>query len=495
MIIIDIDNNMSIDAFASTIDKANQVANIWYLRTLTLMGRVLVINKLIESLFVHKCTVLCNMSKNQICKLYEIISRFLWKGRRSKIPLHLLQKSKNCGGLRLVDLEAKQDSLKIQWVANIADSKFLQAFVYDYLFPVIKEYIWVCNLEANDVVHIISVNSFWRQVLFAWWKRNYKDPQSAEEVLEQVIWLNSGIKVNNKLLLYEQCIKQGIYTLDDLYDRGNCRFLDYEQFRQKYVNANLCWIDYIAILDAIPKVWRLFIRNEVGQIGERQESLWESICARDKVANFMYRSMIYDQTAIIKYVRMWNERLQCTLMPVEFLEFFDNLYKISNSTKLRDFQYRLLLGKVYTNKVLFHWGIAPNKLCTFCKQEEETVLHLIVECPQVQQLWNCARELAEEMGVRASFGVKEIIFNTLHVQPKHLLNCIALHIKQFIYRCKCQQKKPLLGMWTTEFDKLYAIEYYNASIENRLSKHMKKWSPLYPELCDTNDSETDFTPL
>ena len=89
------------------------VLNSWIHRGLTLMGKVLVINTLMGSLFVYKMTVLRNIDKAISTKFYETIHRFLWKGR-ARIPFQILHSDKEQGGLCLVNLICKQEALKVQ---------------------------------------------------------------------------------------------------------------------------------------------------------------------------------------------------------------------------------------------------------------------------------------------------------------------------------------------------------------------------------------------
>ena len=61
------------------------------------------------------------------------------------------------------------------------------------------------------------------------------------------------------------------------------------------------------------------------------------------------------------------ERQQLTLNTTFSQEDFLELFKVSNtatlSTKLKDFQYRILHGALITNSHLFKWKIKPNDLC------------------------------------------------------------------------------------------------------------------------------------
>ena len=42
------------------------------------------------------------------------------------------------------------------------------------------------------------------------------------------------------------------------------------------------------------------------------------------------------------------------------------------------------------------------------------------------------------------YGIQQIIFNTVVEQPQHVINVIVLCAKQYIYRCKCKEFKPVI---------------------------------------------------
>ena len=53
--------------------------------------------------------------------------------------------------------------------------------------------------------------------------------------------------------------------------------------------------------------------------------------------------------------------------------------KVTISTKLRDFQYRLLHKKIPTNKELCWWKIKSYDMCPWC-QELDSIKHMLFEC-------------------------------------------------------------------------------------------------------------------
>ena len=65
---------------------------------------------------------------------------------------------------------------------------------------------------------------------------------------------------------------------------------------------------------------------------------------------------------------------------------FVNLLSVSSETFIRSFQLKLL-DIVFTNKRLAKIGYVPHDTCTFCKEETETIYHLIYGCPFTLLFW------------------------------------------------------------------------------------------------------------
>lgn len=83
------------------IDKAEAIVNLWQHRSLTLTGKVLVVNTLVSSLFTYKMMVLNSLSQQFITKIQTIINKFLWGNKKTKIKRDILKLPKMLGGLRL----------------------------------------------------------------------------------------------------------------------------------------------------------------------------------------------------------------------------------------------------------------------------------------------------------------------------------------------------------------------------------------------------------
>ena len=89
-----------------------------------------------------------------------------------------------------------------------------------------------------------------------------------------------------------------------------------------------------------------------------------------------------------KYLK-WREDLGTEFVEdiSQFGQEHLRIYKVTNVTKYRSFQYRMLQRAIVTNVQLYKWGIKDTSMCTFCNLYEESVIHVFCECEIAMQLW------------------------------------------------------------------------------------------------------------
>ena len=74
--------------FDGTMQKAENILNIWSKRTLTLLGKILVVNTLIIPLFIYRLTVIRTPTKKQFEAYRKMITNFLWD-KKKKLVLRI----------------------------------------------------------------------------------------------------------------------------------------------------------------------------------------------------------------------------------------------------------------------------------------------------------------------------------------------------------------------------------------------------------------------
>ena len=152
---------------------------------------------------------------------------------------------------------------------------------------------------------------------------------------------------------------------------------------------------------------------------------------------------------------------------------------MTNITKLRSFQYRLLHRSLTTNMQLQHWNIKPTAKCTFCETEDETVLHLFLFCLHVTRLWMEIENFIMEFSkYPIHFNTDTVLWNRLiHSPIGHVKNVICLITKHYIYKQRCLNKKPNVTECKQYVRTIENNEKYYTVKNNKLAIHRRKWRP------------------
>ena len=162
----------------------------------------------------------------------------------------------------------------------------------------------------------------------------------------------------------------------------------------------------------------------------------------------------------------------------QFLETFQEIKELTNITKYRSFQYKLLQRAVITNLHLKKWNVLDSSMCTFCGKEEETYLHLFVWCEEVKQLWLNVESFMDELSQEPIvFQEDTVLWSHLVAQPVgHLKNFISLVTKHYIYKQRCLKEKLNFEQLKHLIFSLEGIKKYYAIKGNKLNKHQIKWN-------------------
>ena len=354
-----VDNSLVIhENYEKVISKVRQVCKDWYYRTLTLFGKVKIVNTLIASLFVYKMNVMLDLTEKQIVEIEQMIRDFLWAGKKDKIPLRILQLDTTQGGLRLVNLRHRQSAFKIKWIWKIRDSDFLKECAYQGLnVGDMRQNIWRCNLRSSDVSKLFKTGeNFWAQVLHAWSNINYWSPTTVGEILQQLLWYNSHIRRENLPFYWAPWYRAGIQTIRDLWNVEEHEPYTAAYLSQKH-NIDVGWLQLNSVWAAIPQVWKAELYANATDHGIRPD-MCDTLGSMEGVTKRIYNMLIDNEGCINTYQKMWCAK-GLNIEENEYKILFTNNHLCTKISKYRSFQYKLLLGKIFPNAVLHKWGLVP----------------------------------------------------------------------------------------------------------------------------------------
>ena len=362
--------------YTELMEKAESTLLQWHNRNISLHGKVLVINTLVMSLFIYRMMVLPRMPKNMCKKMNELFNRYLWGGKRPKIKLDVLQQSKQQGGLNLTNLEDRDSAIKITWLQVLEEDRKTAEIAYAAMgnpAQSLKELIWSCNFHWQDVqVMLPKSNTFWKEVMEAWAKLNF---DTSNEAHEQIIWCNSFVRINQSPVFWPKAFQKGLIYIFQLYPRG-------EEITERVAKEQyeLNFLERLMLLQSILTQWR----NQGYAPLVRSSTQYEKLKEKRNLAGHAYAKLRENRYPDQPFLQ-WAEDLSLEPEYDDYIQAFKNIYVASNIPKYRSFQYRLLHRAVVTNVQLCRWKIKSTNMCTFCAEDQETLLHLFINCKEVKK--------------------------------------------------------------------------------------------------------------
>ena len=465
--------------YNSLIEKSRSTLDAWFNRGLTLMGKVQVVNALVASLFVYKMMVLPSVPKNIIKTLENIIREFIWDKKKSKVALPILQLPKKQGGLNLVNLRVKEKALKATWPQILSTEEDYSKMVYGIMrCSLIGENIWRCTIAPEDVKLLKMKNTFWKDILTCWSEYNFMSDFCIEN---QIIWYNSYIKVGGNLIMWNDVYQKGLMYVFQLFEGG--QFKSEEMVFREF---GLTRLRFNSLKSAIPKEWKTFLSSVLRQEFFPLRPYSYDISLRNiKLSQFIYQYLSEDATIMInKYVK-WNEELGCEISDgiYDFALKYRNLYRITNITEYRSFQYRFLQRAIVLNTHLYKWGLKSIDTCSFCDEHKESITHVFYQCEVIQLLWEeVDTYIQNHLGVVPCITMKNVILD--EIANVKIANFICMVTKRFIYVERCMGRQPLFRNLEYKIKNLRNVERYIAVKNSKLACHEKKW-----KMYDQNDSD------
>ena len=151
-------------------------------------------------------------------------------------------------------------------------------------------------------------------------------------------------------------------------------------------------------------------------------------------------------------------------------------FNCTKSTKLRNFQFKLLHRRIVTNSFLHKIGIKNRNNCTFCEVERETLFHLFWSCRIVQSFWKILENwLIKYKILPETKSIDKLTALGLKSEYETpLVSLSTLLARNHIYTNKLAGKEPDFLRY---LQLLKQHEFFeNQALKNTIYK--EKWKPL-----------------
>ena len=322
-------------------------------------------------------------------------------------------------------------------------------------------------------------------MLKAWCEYNYQSNSDVYTAPQnEILWYNSHIRVQGKPVFMYSAYNQGLMYVNQLFENGTTK-----SAIRVVKDYGITFLEYNSLLTAIPKKWK--DKAKTGSPVEISNN-WSKLKNIENISSIVYEQMIHNEEAVEHKRKKWEIDIGKNISKQDFLNGFTDIKRVTNITKFRSFQYRLLQRAIVTNTTLEKWGITPTGLCYYCEEDAESYVHLFVMCRVVRDFWIKVESFMKNYSQDViHFDVDTIFWNRIVYSPKgHVKNLICLVAKQFIYRQRCLKEKLNFQTFVNYIRTIEMNEKYYAVKYNRLHKHFRKWYPDKTQ--ENNENETLF---
>ena len=199
------------------------------------------------------------------------------------------------------------------------------------------------------------------------------------------------------------------------------------------------------IVNSLPQTWKEIIKNDNGNSN--------NLVIQDH--HLIKKNQIH---CLIKLEskELYKIELSLSFQKPTSLKYFENLFHnfsfdwtrifllprlVTLESRLRAFQYKILHNVLYLNKRLFKFQKVSSPLCSFCKRDEETVIHLYHACSVIKNIWLQLQSLLRGTVDVPSITPQSAIFGFLDTENTHfvIINLLLLIFKFYIYTSREQQ--------------------------------------------------------
>ena len=464
---VDLTNMVELN-YLSAIKGLEKLFNLWNHRYLTPIGKITVIKSLALSKLNHLFISLPSPGKNILKQLETMFYQFIWSGKPDKVKRKTISKHYFDGGLNMIDLNTFISASKVTWIRRLYNnSETPWAKLAKIHLGSIKKTVLFGSCYSQNMARK-TTNLFWSETLNCWSKLCDNIPiNHTIGALSRPLWSNPMVSKAN--LYLPDWYNNGIISIADTL-LGNGNFVSQNDLKTVYqIKTN--FLEYHRVKTCVKNY--LNNQKDVSIVHEKPTIpiQLKIICKSKKGSKDFYRllanqNIVQDTT----YYSFWEQALGITICRDMWKQIFRVCFKTIKDNDFIWMQYKVLYRILGTNDLLFKINRHEDGKCNFCKEYTETILHLFVQCKNVQKFWS---ELKTNM--QQILGIDLAIDPSTIILGKLIANTVYLAAKLYIFRKSKSNQIINYANFLNFLKKVYLEQEYVAKLELKTLKFSKTW--------------------
>ena len=376
--------------FELVVDKMNDTLALWRWRNLTLSGRIAIFKTMALSKIVYISLLSCTPS-SIIDKVVEIQNEFLWDSKKPKMKHNSLINDYAQGGLKKVDIRKKIWALRLSWIKRLYSGayhpwKIIPKFLLEKRYPLGPFFPNTILVAPKHLPHFyISTLSRWSNIL--------QERTVPSTIQNQIMFNNHYIRIGGKTV--RKWSSETLFAGDFFEDNGTFKsWINFKNEKDLTDNDQFRWMQ---IKHAIPRKWITLIQNDIDSF-QKSNGLFREQClllgARNlPIEKFTSQNFYHILLQNVREKPTAQMHIEKNLSDsgIEWPKIWPKIYMNVRHFTLdgysRDFYFKLVNNILQLNKNLSRAGFVNTSLCSYCKMDDETPLHLFCNCTYTSTLW------------------------------------------------------------------------------------------------------------
>lgn len=370
---------------------------------------------------------------NIIASLNKLIWNYIWQGP-DKVKRTTTCKSKQEGGLNMIDIKTQFTALKAAWAPRIINSEDNWAKVAKSFLNTLGPDLLCFKMKLDAPEQLQELNKipeFYREVVVAFVQSKFnKVPTTPEDLKSEIIWGNKLFTLPSdgkhpKSLHFESWINLGIIYIGDLqYKNGLLNLMHIHSFID---DDTFFHTECLMMNSALKKFKHLLTSNDIHTTFTKQELFYskngpENVI--DKRSKFFYTCLRNKISSKNNCEAKWVSHLDDDS---DFKQIYTKLLCLTKDKHLLEFNFKFLHLILPTNQYLSHITAKTDK-CNQCNTTED-IQHMLFTCPTLRPFWYKIRQfLQTEISITTFVSCKD----TLSKINRHILNYVIYYV--FLYR-------------------------------------------------------------
>ena len=427
--------------FYSKLSKFERITAVWKQRGLTIVGRNLLINSLLNTLFLFNAQV--EIPPCDFIKIAEAKNKdFLWNGGVAKIAHHSLIGDYDQGGIRYKDIATTIKSLCLKFLVRLSstgttNSTCLPKLWIRQIFKIPTEYnnaeteyfasFFDSRLEILDCKFNLPKKNHWRghpfyyDALLTYQQLSLDNqPKSFEANMSIPLWYNKMLETSFDAKLS----KLGYNYISDLFNHS--------AYQNDFLVANKVLHLKNKLNHQVRKLITENLKTRIViypfqtiRCGKEDKPLCK-LNARN-VYDLLISSKIRSPTGLLNWCLEWE------LSEIQIRTALTFVKKCTPSIQDRVFQYKIVTNILPTNEFLKRYRAKDSDLCDLCKLECDTIVHRLYDCEIVSNLVGQILDiLYVESSQTEDISMVDYLFG-LAGNEYIALNHIILELKKLIF--------------------------------------------------------------